>query len=94
MYHLFIPLYYIIQVCEALKNSFFWYSGNNFFPKIAVAMGAKFAPSVAGHFMAKWEEEKIFSKPLVGLFTYKRYIDNIFVLWKGERVIITFFYKI
>lgn len=48
-------------------------------------MGEKFAPSMAGLFMAQWEEENVFKNTPGELAIYKRYIDDIFILWKGDR---------
>ncbi|KAM5145534.1 uncharacterized protein ACMZJ9_012885 [Mantella aurantiaca] len=49
-------------------------------------MGAKFAPSVANLFMAKWESEEIFQNRPQALALYKRYIDNIIIVWTGSSV--------
>lgn len=56
-------------------------------------MGAKFAPSVAGLFMAKWEEETVFLEHPENLVMYKRYIDNIFIIWKGDRCSLSLFFE-
>lgn len=42
-----------------------------------VAIGAKFAPSVANLYMAKWEEEGILYS------MYKRFIDDLLHIWWG-----------
>lgn len=47
-------------------------------------MGAKFAPSIARLFMAEWEEDSVFKNAPVELVVYKRYIDDVFILWKGD----------
>lgn len=55
-------------------------------------MGAKFAPSVAGLFMSQWEEEVVFTDPPEELRLYKRYIDDIFIIWVGDRDLLTSFF--
>lgn len=46
-----------------LLNNYFWFSGDYFLQIRGVAMGARFAPSVANLFMTHWEEEVIFHDP-------------------------------
>lgn len=43
-------------------------------------MGAKFAPSF---FMAEWEDKNIYGKKYEVLLFYKRFIDNLFLIWEG-----------
>lgn len=45
---------YLVKCLDfCLKNSYFWYNLNYYHQKKGVVMGAKFAPSVAGLFMAQ-----------------------------------------
>lgn len=44
-------------------------------------MGAKYAPSVANLFMSYWEKDAIFSGNIPLLKFYKRYIDDIIIIW-------------
>lgn len=44
-------------------------------------MGAKFAPSVANAFMSQWEESVIYSNIPTELTFYKRYIDDVLIVW-------------
>lgn len=44
-------------------------------------MGAKYAPSVANLFMSYWEKDAIFSGNIPQLKFYKRYIDDIIIIW-------------
>lgn len=77
---------YLIRCLDlCLKNNYFWYEGKYYHQNTGVAMGAKFAPSVTNIFMAKWEEESIYRKPPKELSLYKRYIDDIIILWCGEK---------
>lgn len=46
-------------------------------------MGAKFVPSMANLFMAKWEEHVIYRQPRPELVFWKRYTDDI-LLWDGS----------
>lgn len=53
-------------------------------------MGAKFAPSYANLFMEKWEEEYLFleNNPFSEhIITYKRYIDDCIILWRGSEAL-------
>lgn len=47
-------------------------------------MGARFAPSVANLFMAHWEEDIIFKDPPPQLSCYRRYIDDLIMVWEGD----------
>lgn len=46
-------------------------------------MGAKYAPSVANLFMSFWEDEAIFQSNIPELRLYRRYIDDILIIWAG-----------
>lgn len=35
--------------------------------------------------MSKWEEESIFIDPPEELIFYRRYIDDVVLIWKGDR---------
>lgn len=48
-------------------------------------MGARFAPSVAKMFMVEWEEEKIYQSRPKQLKMYKRYIDDVILIWNGDE---------
>lgn len=47
-------------------------------------MSARYAPSIANFFMAKWEEETIYNI-LQELPLYRRSIDDVIVLWTGDE---------
>lgn len=47
-------------------------------------MGAKFASSMANLFMAKWEEDVVYHESRSELVLWKRYIDDILLLWDGS----------
>ena len=68
-----------------LKN-YFWYNKNFYLQQRGVAMGARFAPSVANLFMAHWEEETVFGNRPPQLLCYKQYIDDLIMVWEGDRI--------
>ena len=52
---------YIIELLEfATQHIYFWFNNCFYLQQKGVAMGAKFAPSLANLFMAKWEEHVIY----------------------------------
>lgn len=77
---------YILEGLElAMKGCYFWYKGKFYSQTKGVAMGAKFAPSVANIVLNKWEEENIFNKARPEIGFYRRYIDDIILIWKGTE---------
>lgn len=69
-----------------LKNNYFWHNQAYYRQTTRIAMGAKFAPSVANAFMAQWEEEAVHKNPPMKLTLYKRFIDNLIIIWNGSKV--------
>lgn len=51
---------------------------------VGVAMGTKFEPSLANLFMARWESEVIDTNPLKEQRFWKRYIDDVLLVWEGD----------
>lgn len=50
-------LQFIMELLQfATKQNYFWFDGKFYPQREGVAKGAKFAPSLANVFMAKWEE--------------------------------------
>lgn len=47
-------------------------------------MGAKFAPSVANLYMAKWEAEQGLGDGFGDIRLYKRFIDDLLIIWSGN----------
>lgn len=70
-----------------LQHNYFWYNADYYRQLPGIGMGAKYAPSVANVFMAKWEEEAIFSDVPENLILYKRFIDDCIVIWKVDEPI-------
>lgn len=69
----------------AMENIFFWHT-HKFYKQIkGVGMGNKYAPSVANIFLNKWEEEEIFRRCWLHIQAYKRFLDNILIVWKGSQ---------
>lgn len=48
-------------------------------------MGACFAPSIANLFMGEWEDKCVFANRKEGLLFYRRFIDDLFFIWKGDK---------
>uniref|UniRef100_A0A8C5QJ44 Reverse transcriptase domain-containing protein n=1 Tax=Leptobrachium leishanense TaxID=445787 RepID=A0A8C5QJ44_9ANUR len=65
-----------------LENNYFYFNDDFFLQLNGTAMGTRFAPSYANLFMAHWEESFLSLYP-ENLVCYKRYIDDIFLIWKG-----------
>lgn len=66
-----------------MNSNYFWHDGSFYRQHKGIAMGAKYAPSVANIFLSKWEHEEIFGKPRINLQIYKRYIDDVIIVWIG-----------
>lgn len=66
----------------AMQCNYFWYNKAFFVQTKGVAMGARYAPSVANLLMNLWEEEYIYKK-IPQLKLYRRYIDDLVILWDG-----------
>lgn len=56
-------------------------------------MGAKFAPSLANLFMAKWEEDVVYVHETRSLVLWTRYIDDILLLWNGTMETLDEFFE-
>lgn len=69
----------------AMSQNFLWHDKHYFRQKKGVAMGAKYAPSVANLFMSHWEKDAIFSGGISELKFYKQHIDNIIIIWAGTQ---------
>lgn len=50
-----------------------------------VAMGVKFAPSLANLFIAQWEKDAIYAQQRPQIVLWVRYIDDILLLWDGSE---------
>lgn len=54
-------------------------------------MGAKFASSMGNFFMAKWEEDVVLHDRRLELVTWKRFIDDVLLIWDGDIESVTIF---
>jgi len=63
-----------------LRNNVFKFNGKCFIQLEGTAMGTKLAPAYANIFMGKLEQTILSSPPLKPSY-YKRYIDDILILW-------------
>lgn len=48
-------------------------------------MGGRFAPSMANLFMGIWERKYVYSEQPQELITWRRYIDDCFLMWRGSE---------
>lgn len=48
-------------------------------------MVAKYSPSLANLFMALWEEDVVYAQRRPQVVLWARYIDNVLLLWDGDR---------
>ena len=71
---------YILKLLEVvLTNNHFEFNGKHF-QVSGTAMGTKLAPSYANWFMTKFEEKHVYIYPLQPKL-WKRFIDDIFLIW-------------
>lgn len=69
-----------------LTHNFFKFNDQMFIQRCGTAMGTKFAPSYANLFMSEVEKTMIMeSKWSENIMVYKRSIDDLFFIWKGEK---------
>lgn len=74
----------ILDLMFVVTHIYFWFGGRYYLQQCGVAMGAKFAPSMANPFMAKWAEDIIYANPMPQLVFWRRYIDDFLLLWDGD----------
>ena len=72
---------YVIELLElVLTNNHFEFNGEFYHQLSGTAMGTKLAPSYANLFMTKFEDKYIYTYPLHPQL-WKRFIDDIFLIW-------------
>lgn len=69
----------------AMGGNYFWHNKQFSVHKRDMAMGAKYAPTIANVFVSKWEADYIYNRRKPKLKVYQRYIDDIFVVWEGSE---------
>lgn len=76
---------FILKLLEfAMEHNYFYFGGEFYLQSTGVAMGAKFAPSLANLFMALWENDFLFSREDSRPFFWRLYIDDAIFLWGGR----------
>lgn len=68
-----------------MTHNYFCYNGHFFSQKVGVAMGAKYAPSLANLFLAEWEDRQVFNWRQPQLLFYRRFINYLLFIWEGSR---------
>lgn len=77
---------FIMQLLHFVATrNYFWFGGQFYRQDRGVAMGAKYAPSLANLFMALWEEDVIYAHQRPQVVLWARYIDDVLLLWDGDR---------
>ena len=68
-----------------LDNNYFTFQDTLYRQKFGSAMGSRMCPAYATLFLGKLEEEKIMIEPYSSkILLYCRFLDDIFLLWKGN----------
>ena len=89
-----IPTHFLREMLRLiLKENSFHFNGKNYLQTHGTAMGTKMAVSFANIFMAEVETDIINQSPNKPLI-WKRYIDDIFSLWKTNKEAIRNFTKL
>jgi len=73
-----------------LKNNNFQFNGNHYLQTLGTAIGTKMAPAYANHFMDRLER-RLISDARVKPYLWRRYIDDIFMVWTGSEEELTEF---
>uniref|UniRef100_A0A803JSK4 Reverse transcriptase domain-containing protein n=1 Tax=Xenopus tropicalis TaxID=8364 RepID=A0A803JSK4_XENTR len=76
---------FILQGIEfVLHHNYFWFNNKYFLQLCGTAMGTRFAPSYANLFMGYWEREHLKGWE-ANLSLWRRYIDDIIIVWRGTE---------
>ena len=78
-----IVLLVFLNLILTLNN--FIFNGLYYLQTKGCAMGTKCAPCYANIFMGYFEEQHIYPKITNIAHTYLRYIDDIFLIWTGNK---------
>jgi hypothetical protein len=71
------------MVAFVLDNSYVQYNAKIYHQKTGIAMGTNAAVSLANIYMGHIVDRFLQQQPQV--FYYKRYIDDLFIIWKGSK---------
>lgn len=75
---------YILEGLQlSMECNYFWYNKNHYLQTKGVAMGARYAPSIANLFMDMWEEEYVYNRRIPQIKLYPRFKDDLIILWNG-----------
>lgn len=83
------PIHFVMTLARlAMKENVFKFEDDLFLQVSGTSMGSVYAPSLANLYVHAFEEEHIFN--VNNLFqtsirVWKRYIDDIFVVWRGSE---------
>lgn len=84
----------ILELLElTLKSNDFTFNNQWYLQIFGTAMGKIYAPNYANIFMAKWEHEALAKCHLQPLL-YKRYLDDIFMIWTHGKEAFNNFFQI
>ncbi|CAJ0925830.1 unnamed protein product [Ranitomeya imitator] len=78
-----------------LNNNFFLFEDSYYLQTKGSAMGSNVAPPYANAYMAHYEDTLIYTNSLFRqhVLTWKRYIDDIFCIWKGDLDSLQIFFQ-
>lgn len=79
---------FILELLElALTNNYFQFLNGYYQQMRGTAMGAPWAPSYACLHLGLWERDVVYKMPmyLSRVLTWLRYIDDIIMVWLGDR---------
>ena len=84
---------YIIELLElVLTNNHFEFNGTYYHQLSGTAMGTKLAPSYANLFMSSFEDKYVYTYPQQPTL-WKRFIDDIFLIWPHGKESLNKFIK-
>lgn len=82
------PTSFLCEMAKLILTKNYFLFNNDFYLQVrGTAMGATFAPDYANLFMGFLEQRYIHSNNpfLDNILLYKRYIDDLFILWRGTE---------
>lgn len=78
---------FIIEaIAHILKHNYFWFKDKYYVQTWGTAMGTRFAPSYTNLFMGHWEEQNILPQLGENRILWRRYIDDIVLVWQGSKI--------
>jgi len=73
----------LLPLLRLLIGSNTLFNGSTYQQRSGVSMGKRFSPSYANLYMASWEKE-VLQRSLVKPLLFKRFIDDIFIIWPND----------